>query len=59
VPRGHEHEGEKVMADLIAIGYKAVEAMSRYRGTVLKASLSEADEHDLQEALHGQQAAAH
>jgi uncharacterized membrane protein len=45
------------MADLIAIGYKAVEAMSRYRGTVLKISPSKADEQDLQEARHGLQAA--
>jgi uncharacterized membrane protein len=43
---------EKVTPD------KAVEAMSRYGGTVLKTSLSKADEQELQEALHGQQAAA-
>jgi len=47
------------MADLIAIGYKAVEAMSRYRGGVLKTSLSRAGEQDLREALFGPQAAAH
>ena len=33
---------------------KAVEAMSKYGGTVLKTSLSKQDEADLQEALHGQ-----
>jgi uncharacterized membrane protein len=32
---------------------KAVEAMSKYGGTVLKTSLSKQDEKDLQEALHG------
>ena len=44
---------EKVTPD------KAVEAMSRYGGTVLKTSLSKEDEQELQAALHGQQAAAH
>ena len=38
---------EKVTPD------KAVEAMSKYGGTVLKTSLSKQDEQDLQEALHG------
>ena len=33
---------------------KAVEAMSKYGGTVLKTSLSKEDEQQLQEALHGQ-----
>jgi uncharacterized membrane protein len=46
------------MADLIAVGDQAMEAKSRYRGTVLKTSLSKADEQDLREARHGQQAAA-
>ena len=39
---------EKVTPD------KAVEAMSKYGGTVLKTSLSKDDEKELQEALHGQ-----
>jgi uncharacterized membrane protein len=43
---------EKVTPD------KAVEAMSRYGGTVLKTSLSKDDERELQDALHGGQAAA-
>jgi uncharacterized membrane protein len=43
---------EKVTPD------KAVEAMSRYGGTVLKTSLSKEDEKELQDALHGQQASA-
>jgi uncharacterized membrane protein len=38
---------EKVTPD------KAVEAMSKYGGTVLKTSLSKEDEQNLQEALHG------
>jgi len=38
---------EKVTPD------KAVEAMSKFGGTVLKTSLSKKDEQDLQEALHG------
>src|SRR5947207_13223695 len=38
---------EKVTPD------KAVEAMSKYGGTVLKTSLSKQDEKELQEALHG------
>src|SRR5215475_5159384 len=38
---------EKVTPD------KAVEAMSKYGGTVLKTSLSKADERELQDALHG------
>ena len=38
---------EKVTAD------KAIAAMSQYGGTVLKSSLSEQAEADLQEALHG------
>jgi uncharacterized membrane protein len=38
---------EKVTPD------KAVEAMSKYGGTVLKTSLSKDDEKDLQDALHG------
>jgi len=32
---------------------KAVEAMSKYGGTVLKTSLSKQDEKELQDALHG------
>jgi uncharacterized membrane protein len=43
---------EKVTPD------KAVEAMSKYGGTVLKTSLSKADEQELQEALHGSETAA-
>jgi uncharacterized membrane protein len=43
---------EKVTPD------KAVEAMSKYGGTVLKTSLSKEDEKELQEALHGGGAAA-
>jgi|SRR5690348_14059989 uncharacterized membrane protein len=39
-------------------GDKAVEAMSKYGGTVLKTSLSRDAEKELQEALHGGQAAA-
>jgi uncharacterized membrane protein len=42
---------EKVTPD------KAVEAMSKYGGTVLKTSLSKNDEAALQDALHGDQAA--
>jgi uncharacterized membrane protein len=42
---------EKVTPD------KAVEAMSKYGGTVLKTSLSKEGEQQLQEALHGQGAA--
>ncbi len=42
---------EKVTPD------KAVEALSRYGGTVLKSSLSKDAEKELQEALHGQAAA--
>jgi uncharacterized membrane protein len=38
---------EKVTPD------KAVEAMSKYGGTVLKTSLSKEGEADLQDALHG------
>jgi uncharacterized membrane protein len=38
---------EKVTPD------KAIDAMSRYGGTVLKTSLSKDDEKELQEALHG------
>jgi uncharacterized membrane protein len=33
---------------------KAIDAMSKYGGTVLKTSLSKQDEQELQEALHGQ-----
>jgi uncharacterized membrane protein len=43
---------EKVTPD------KAVEAMRKYGGTVLKTSLSKEDEKELQEALHGGEAAA-
>jgi uncharacterized membrane protein len=43
---------EKVTPD------KAVEAMSKYGGTVLKTSLSKDDEKELQDALHGGQPAA-
>src|SRR6266851_3035885 len=43
---------EKVTPD------KAVDAMSKYGGTVLKTSLSKADEQELQEALHGSETAA-
>jgi uncharacterized membrane protein len=39
---------EKVTPD------KAVEAMSKYGGTVLKSSLSKESERELQEALHGE-----
>jgi uncharacterized membrane protein len=41
---------EKVTPD------KAVDAMSKFGGTVLRTSLSKQDEQELQEALHGQQA---
>jgi uncharacterized membrane protein len=41
---------EKVTPD------KAIEAMSKYGGTVLKTSLSKDGEQELQEALHGQSA---
>jgi uncharacterized membrane protein len=37
---------------------KAVAAMSKFGGTVLKTSLSKDDEKELQDALHGNQAAA-
>ena len=43
---------EKVTPD------KAVEAMSKYGGTVLKTSLSKEDEKDLQDALHGDESSA-
>jgi len=43
---------EKVTPD------KAIEAMSKFGGTVLKTSLSKQDEQEIQEALHGGQAAA-
>jgi uncharacterized membrane protein len=43
---------EKVTPD------KAVEAMSRFGGTVLKSSLSKDAEHELQDALHGKPAAS-
>jgi uncharacterized membrane protein len=43
---------EKVTPD------KAIEAMSKYGGTVLKTSLSKEDEKELQDALHGTEAAA-
>ena len=43
---------EKVTPD------KAVEAMSKYRGMVLKTFLSKDAEKELQDALHGGQAAA-
>jgi uncharacterized membrane protein len=36
---------------------KAVEAMSRFGGTVLKSSMTKAKEAELQTALHGQQPA--
>jgi uncharacterized membrane protein len=42
---------EKVTPD------KAVDAMSKYGGTVLKTSLSKDDEKELQDALHGEAAA--
>ena len=37
---------------------KAVEAMSKYGGTVLKTSLSKDDEKQLQDALHGAETTA-
>jgi uncharacterized membrane protein len=43
---------EKVTPD------KAVEAMSKYGGTVLKTSLSKDDEKELQDALHGDDSSA-
>jgi uncharacterized membrane protein len=43
---------EKVTPD------KAVEALSKYGGTVLKSSLSKENERELQEALHGQPVAS-
>ena len=43
---------EKVTPD------KAVDAMSKYGGTVLKTSLSKDDEKELQDALHGDEASA-
>jgi len=43
---------EKVTPD------KAVEAMSKYGGTVLKTSLSKQDETELQDALHGGEGSA-
>ncbi len=43
---------EKVTPD------KAVAALSKYGGTVLKSSLSEQAQHELQDALHGEPASA-
>ena len=43
---------EKVTPD------KAIEAMSKFGGTVLKTSLSKEGEQELQDALHGSQTAA-
>ena len=43
---------EKVTPD------KAVDAMSKYGGTVLKTSLSKDDEKELQDALHGDESSA-
>jgi uncharacterized membrane protein len=43
---------EKVTPD------KAIEALSKYGGTVLKSSLSKDAEKQLQDALHGQEDAA-
>ena len=43
---------EKVTPD------KAIEAMSKYGGTVLKTSLSKDDEKELQDALHGDESSA-
>ena len=43
---------EKVTPD------KAIDAMSKYGGTVLKTSLSKQDEKELQDALHGDETAA-
>ena len=43
---------EKVTPD------KAVEAMSKFGGTVLKTSLSKDDEKELQDALHGGESSA-
>ena len=43
---------EKVTPD------KAIEAMSKYGGTVLKTSLSKDDEKELQDALHGDDSSA-
>jgi len=43
---------EKVTPD------KAVEAMSKYGGTVLKTSLSKDQEKELQDALHGDEGSA-
>ena len=43
---------EKVTPD------KAIEAMSKFGGTVLKTSLSKEGEKELQDALHGSQTAA-
>jgi uncharacterized membrane protein len=37
---------------------KAVEALSKYGGTVLKTSLSKDDEKEFQDALHGSQTPA-
>jgi uncharacterized membrane protein len=42
-----KRKGQKVTPD------KAVDAMSKYGGTVLKTSLSKQDEQELQDALHG------
>jgi uncharacterized membrane protein len=54
--------GKKVMADKQfrdrVTPDEAAEATRHFGGTVLKTSLSKADEQELQEALHGQQAAA-
>jgi len=51
---------EDAMADLIAIGYPdettayvAADEARKYGGTILKTSLSEQDEKELQDALHG------
>ena len=45
-------EARQLAKDLI-IEPDAIEAMSKYGGTVLKTSLSKEGEQELQEALHG------
>ena len=67
---GIDKEFEKQVRDMVQPGTsalflviehatpdKAVEAMAQFGGTVLKSSLSKNAEKELQEALHGQQAA--
>ena len=58
VPEVIEHGTSGLIVDAVSDMVSAIEALSKFGGTVLKTSLSKEAEAELQKELHGEEAAA-